>query len=113
MDKFPHSKDGSKSAKLYDSLSDAIVAAREEAFSVAKVNGFNTIEIQPGSSVCRRIETGEIIEIFPGGMWEYRDVINTEIVPQAGTGAEALGWFLADGRRGSAQAASFRACSMR
>ena len=98
MDKFTYTEEDVKGVKLFTSEEEAVDAARDETLSVAKAAGFDTVEDQPESYLCGKAGTGELVEVFLDGTWEYRDVTSEPPVAQAGLNAQTLGWWLAGDR---------------
>jgi len=82
--------------RLFASVEAANKAILDQTVNMAVRKGFSTVQAEGTGFLCGRPGTGQLVEVYPDGTWEYRDASEDEIKTESGRNAQTLGWFLGD-----------------
>jgi hypothetical protein len=65
----------------------------DETIETAKAYGFDTLQADGDTILCGKPGTATLVQVFPNGSWEYRDVSEDEI-RETDSSAATLGVWL-------------------
>lgn len=82
--------------RLFSSVEALNKELMDQSVNMAVRHGFGTVQAEGDGFLCGRPGTGQLVEVYPDGTWEYRDASGEEVIKDSGRTAQTLGWFLDD-----------------